>query len=363
MKPKVKPLLIALVVFLGILIFIKIKIKQAPLAGRLASVDDDTRNMALAELSKLDAEERKETVVELLKLPIDPNPRGRRFLVYGLRKLESSTPETIALHARLLADEDAAVREEAMIALLESGETALPTVIDLSRKPNPVVRKGAIHILTKIGEPAITALTTALAAKDADTRTAAALTLYAIHSSSEAVIPVLIEALHKPSWDGQMGEVVMALEKMGPASKLAVPQITALLPNAKESFSDPNAPRPALARALNKIDPRRAELVDLGFDLKQKNPLIRYRAAYLLSESNPPNLGAVSMLVEALNDPDVNVSARAMVALVRIGLDKTERLRKVAYPRMKSVLKRGKAANIEGFAEIVEPALKSIGIN
>ena len=121
---------------------------------------------------------------------------------------------------------------------------------------------------------------------------------------------------------------------------------------AKEDFSDPSAAKPLLAQALSGADPRRSELVDLEFDLQQKNTALRYRAAYTLSVMDPPNVGALESLVGTLSDPDVAVVARSLVALRRIGFDKTERLGPLAAAKIKLAERRVKAAGIAGFGEI-----------
>jgi hypothetical protein len=92
--------------------------------------------------------------------------------------------------------------------------------------------------------------------------------------------------------------------------------------------------------------------VDLEFDLKQKKPAIRYRAAYALSVMDPPAVGALESLVSALDDSNVAVTARALVALKRIGLENTERLGPSASVKIKTAEKRVRAANIPGFDKI-----------
>src|SRR5581483_8566696 len=152
--------------------------------------------------------------------------------------------------------------------------------------------------------------------------------------------------------DKKSVEIVHALEDMGDAAKPAAADLTKAMMQAKEDFSDPTAERPLLAQALTDLDPRRAELVDLEFDLKQKNAALRYRAAYALSVMDPPNVGALEALMDALNDADVAVDARSLVALKRIGLENTERFGAPAAAKIKSAEQRVKAAQIPGFDKV-----------
>jgi hypothetical protein len=113
--------------------------------------------------------------------------------------------------------------------------------------------------------------------------------------------------------------------------------------------------RARFAHVLETADPRRRELIDLGFDLKQPNPVIRYRAALFLSEMTPPSVGALSMLTEALQDKDIFVAGRAGIALSRLSKTDTERLQKTISEKIQRIIPLAKAAGIDG-AELLQKA-------
>ena len=191
-------------------------------------------------------------------------------------------------------------------------------------------------------------LITLFDAPDADLRLEAALVANNIERPAPEALPVFTQALKDRLWDKKSVEIVRALEDMGSTAQPAAADLTKTMMQSEENFSDPLAARPVLAQALSELDPRRSELVDLGFDLRQKVPALRYRAAYALSVMDPPNVGALESLVDALGDSDVTVLARVLVALKRIGLEKTERLG--AGAKIKAAEARVKAADIEGFS-------------
>ncbi|RMB62179.1 HEAT repeat domain-containing protein [Tessaracoccus antarcticus] len=60
---------------------------------------------------------------------------------------------TAALVARLGVEDDARVRENLTWALVQHGDVAVPAVLALLRSENPLERRQAAHVLSKIGDP------------------------------------------------------------------------------------------------------------------------------------------------------------------------------------------------------------------
>lgn len=349
-----------LLILLGGVGFYQYQQKHKPLAPQLVSLDDDTRNMALVKLPKLSAKLKSETVLALTTYQSDPNPQARRFALYSLRQLGEPTAEVLAFGVKALTDPDEGVRTEAMSALSRFAEAPLPNLIEVLRTQEGPAVEASIKVLEKLEARAVPALISFIKENPAKGQLAAVRALKNMGKSAKDATPLLLGLLD--SKDIQMRLVsAEALAGLGVLNKTAAVNLERDLLLAKESFSDPLAPRPQFAVLLEKIDPRRRELVDLGFDLKQKNPATRYRAAYLISEMNPPSIGTMEILVDALNDSDVFVSARAVAALTRMGLDKTERLKKRATPRLLTATSRAQAAHIEGFDPIAAVVLKHVG--
>lgn len=353
-----------LIVILLALASFQLKDQLVPLHTRLVSTDDDARNMALAQLIKLTGEKKAAVQAKLINDLENSDPRVRRFALYSLRKLHSADPVSLKAMVARVSDSKEEVREEAKIALLESGQ-AIPTLSALLSQPSVPNRKIALSLLARLGpeaKSAIPSITDNLSHPDLPLRIEAALALTWIDPPGLAAKPVLIEALQFKSWDLPAFQAADALAKMGPDAKEAVPALTTALVNGKDGFLKGPYQRAEAARALSKIDPRPNDLEALGWDIKQKNIITKYRAAWAIAEMSPPRKAAVSLLVPALSDKNNFVAGRAMVGLVRIGVEHTERLADKAYPAMVELYGRMRnETSIEGFYEQAGPALLKLG--
>lgn len=379
-----RPLFLVLLFALLALIGIEIKTLRYSLAQRLISPDNSVRNAALSEVPALPVDKRQKLVSDLLQLQKNAKPQPKRFAMYAIRIIGGKTPDVINGLVSALGDDDPHVRQEAQTSLMEIGESALPSVAEAAKSHNDVQRGGALNVLEKAGSPAVPLLIPMLKdsparvtpvleilarlgglakpalpavidlfkSPDADLRLTAAMTANVIQRPTPEALSVFMQALKERPWDAKSAEIVRAVEEMGAAAKSVAPELTKLMLASKEDFSNGSAARPVLAEALSEIDPRRSEIVDLQFDLKQKNPALRYRAAYALSVMDPPNIAATESLIGAVNDQDEAVAARALVALKRIGLDKTERFGASAQAKIKAAEKRIKAAEIPGFDKV-----------
>jgi HEAT repeat protein len=364
-----------------ILIGFEVSTLRYSLSQRLISSDDAVRNQALSEISRLGPEKRERLIADLLKQQENAKPRPKRFALYALRVAGGKSPAVITAAVRALSDNDPHVRTEAQLSLLEMGEPALPDVASAAKSDNEVMRGGALLVLEKAGapsvpflisllsepsqrvppviealarlgevaKPAVPGLVALFASPDPNVRLDAALAANTIQRPTPEALPIFAQALKARAWDVKSVEIVRGLEDMGSLAKPLAADLTKIMMQSPENFSDPLAARTVLAQALSELDPRRSELVDLSFDLRQKAPALRYRAAHALSVMDPPNVGALEMLVGALDDADVTVVARALIALKRIGLDKTERLGKAAAAKIAAAQARVKAAGIMGF--------------
>ncbi|MCG3204476.1 MAG: hypothetical protein KCHDKBKB_01191 [Elusimicrobia bacterium] len=348
-------LLIILVVVGGVYTYLS----SRPLAPLLVSINDDERTMALSKLPKLSPKLKSETVQALTQYQNDTNPVVRRYALYGLRQLGEANGDVITFAIRSMTDADPKVREEALAVLYRFGETPIPNLIDVFRKGEGPAVEAAAKVLSKLEGKAVPALVAFINENPPQGKLAAVRTLKLMGKSAKEATPVLLTLFDSQDIDFRL-ESAEALFELGLLNKSAAPRLGVDLLKSKESYIDPYSSRARLVSLLEKLDPRRRTLVDLKFDLKQKDPVIRYRAAYLISEMNPPNLGAMEMLVDALPDSDVHVSARALAGLTRMGIDKTERIKKRAYPLIKAAVARAQKSNLEGFAPIAEKALQGM---
>ncbi len=355
MKSKAWMVRIFLLIILMTAVGYRFYMRREPLAVRLISVDDSKRNMAIDELAKLDDQKKAEVVTALIASASTPDPRSRRFAIYALRKVGGTRVDVMKVMVGALSDTNAPVREEAMMSLNGYGAAALPSLFEVLKNPRDPAVPEALKVMEKSGEKAVPGMI-ALLSEKAEVQLIALHALKKIGKPAKPAEPAILTLLasNDASMRLEAAEALVAIDAL-PAK--AASRFEKDILSAKESYTDPAASKPRLARLLEKTSPRRRELVDLGFDLLQKNPTVRYRAALYLSEMNPPTVGPLEMLVDALNDKDVTVAARALHALTRIGLEKTERLKKTAAPRIHAVVKRAEQANIEGFKEIVEPKL------
>ena len=332
---------------------------QQPLVPRLVSKDDYTRNMASAKLTTLSKEKRAETISALLAFQNDPDAVVRRNALYSLRQLGEPRPEVVDFCVKSLGDPDKKVQDEAFLGLSRYGEAVLPNLTAMLGTAEGATLAGVARVLVNMEARAVPSLVSVLKDPASKGVLPATQVLVKIGAPARDAAPVLKNLLGSDDPALRL-EAAEALNGLGLLPKSVTASLAKDLLSSKESFSDPRAPRPRLAKLLESVDPRRRTLMDLGFDLKQRNSVLRYRAAYVMSEMSPPNIGAMEMAVDALADTDVTIAARAMLTLTRMGLDKTERLKKIATPRMRSATRRAQAAKIEGFDEIVVPAMRNL---
>jgi len=199
----------------------------------MASQDSSLRKSAaeaLAWCSKNDVD----VVPALLTAALHDKDEGvRQVAEAGLSQLRLSHAKAIQLCAAQLQDSSYAEP-----ALRNSGQTAVPALIEALEAEAPISREKAARILGCFGETgaqAIPALTAALRDKNLDVRLAAAKALWNISKNPDLVIPVLIGLLEE-KWpvanDGGearrrfLQAVIESLGRIGPPAKAAIPALT-----------------------------------------------------------------------------------------------------------------------------------------
>lgn len=253
------------------------------------------------------------------------------------------------------------VVDGAIRALGNLGPDAKEAVPELARAlSNPQFGYAAAGVLTKIGPPAVSALSDALVRGDTMARSLATSALAKI---GPAAVPALVRSLKETSADVRRS-AAEALENMGPKAKDAVPALTRALndvspqvrrwaasavPALVKVLKDDNAQIRFLAtRALGAIGPaasaaipalaetlpdnQEAFTVLAGFGKAAKDvvptlvPLLRHRrslvrmyAAKVLRAIGPEAKAAVPALIENLGNPDLFARSEAIHALGDIG--------------------------------------------
>lgn len=154
---------------------------------------------------------------------------GRQIAQASLKQLRLSNEKAIQLCARQLKDSSFA---EA--ALRNSGQLAVPALIEALQAEDLTVREKATRLLGRLGElaaKAVPELTTALHDRNADLRLATAKSLWNITKNAELAVPVLIDLL-RGKWAAALVDtesrrrflqtVIEALQRIGPPAKAAV---------------------------------------------------------------------------------------------------------------------------------------------
>jgi HEAT repeat protein len=285
--------LVLLCLFLVLALFWKWNESRLPLHSRLTAVQDETRNLALVQWLKLSPSKKEAVVSDLLKDVKSPAWQTRRYALYALRKSGLHNELIDDAMVAGLSDSELAVRQEAVVSLLEVGESALPKIFAVLTLNNPDAvssafeviertnenslpglmgllknssapegQKNAAILIRKLGPLAKAAgpdLTALLKSPRPDIRQEAALALIAIPYEPEKAAPVLAQGLTEPlSYD-----LIQSLAQMGSAAKSAVPTLQKILKNGKDGYLSKPYPKPAVAEALSKIDPRRSTWIDI----------------------------------------------------------------------------------------------------
>jgi HEAT repeat protein len=198
----------------------------------MASQDASLRKSAaeaLAWCSKTDVD----VVPALLTAALHDKDEGvRQIAEAGLDQLRLSHAKAIHICATQLKDSS-----YAETALRNSGQAAVPALIEALATDAPASREKAARILGCFGEAAaqaVPALTATLRDKDLDVRLAAAKALWNISKNPDLVIPVMIELLEEKwpaSNDGGearrrfLQAVIESLGRIGLPAQAAIPAL------------------------------------------------------------------------------------------------------------------------------------------
>ena len=212
----------------------------------------------------------------------------------------------VAEQIAALRDEDWGVREDAAVALGESGDPrGVQPLIEALRDSDRAVRTAATSALTSIGEPAVIDLGNCLRDSDLSVQEAAASILSSI--ADDRVVDVLLSALVSEDWVVRM-HASKAIGRL--ASPQAVGTLVLLLQDRVPAVRD------EAMVALKNIGEQ--AIIPLVTSLKDKNWRTRLKATEALGVLGSKT--AVQPLIEMVqSDPDTAVRQDAIQALGNIG--------------------------------------------
>ena len=276
--------------------------------GLVAAVDDKANRGAGAVFPNQVNSVREGAVAALLK----SGPAGERAFA------EQALPKLIVG----LGDPDPAVREHTAVALARSGRRAGPSVPALwsLAEDESVNVRGAAYRALVAAEPSSTLPAAALLAHpDPAVRGHAAEMLRRFQPLPDAAVPLLADALGGDD-PFVRGAAAMALIPFGPKAGPAVPALVDVVRTIR--LADLQKPEPIELAPVNALaavgEPAVGPTAKL---LKDKEPLVRYLAAYTLGEIGPPAEPALPELTKLLRDTSGQVALEAARAVAVIGDD------------------------------------------
>jgi HEAT repeat protein len=174
----------------------------------------------------------------------------------ALGALGSETESTIEAIAKLLSDEELAVRQAAVWALCRIGPKAIPVMRDAlmqKEKESRIVPWALCRELAQMGESGVTAL--AVVVKDSDNwiaRQRAAEALGSWGPNAVSAVPALIEMIQEDRSFRRFHSrfAAEALGRIGPAAKAAIP----VLEQAAQDKGELSILRPMAQEALKQIN-------------------------------------------------------------------------------------------------------------
>jgi HEAT repeat protein len=254
----------------------------------------------------------REAVPQLRELLLTRRAHIQKEVCLALAVIGEPAGDTVPIVSRLLQNPE--TRDEAASALLRWGPAAAKAVPDLIEflqgfpDANPWTRKSAMAALGKMGkaaEGALPVLSKQLNEPDGAIKCAAALAIWCIAPGTRGVIEALVRELRettKPGWAIYgCGQVIAALEAIGPAAKPASPILEKLL-------NDPDGwARVYSARTLWKIGANLDLILPVLIDDLLCLPLgiaAGQLAAECLTEVGSPAAAAIPRLKEILARED-----------------------------------------------------------
>jgi HEAT repeat protein len=275
---------------------------------------------ALARVHPEDTSLRREATEQLLERLKDRDPLVRLAAARALAALPPAPEITAPLWEKALQGADEKTVLHALDALAALGPPAVPRLVDALQHEK--LRGQVVYVLGKMGPaaaPATPALAKLIADKDDHVAQEAILALANIGPGAKEAVPALAAALEQGEKPNAHA-VAYALGRIGPAAAEALPALFALLDNSDRQLALVSAwalvrISPASAEVAEKTLPV------LIAGLKGRAPLARRGAAEALGGLGPAAKEAVPALRSAASDKDPSVRAAVARALALIHSD------------------------------------------
>ncbi len=278
---------------------------------------------ALARVHPNDKQVRREATERLIERLKDQDPFVRVAAARALAALPPAPEITLPIWEKAFRDADETTVSHALDALAALGSPAVPQLIEALKYEKS--RGPVASILGRIGPaaaPATQALAKLIADKDDRVAQEAILALAHIGPGAKDAVPALIKTIQQGK-NSNSYAIVYALGKIGPDAADAEPVLSDLLKSSDRHLALSSAwalahIRPASAEVAAKTMPV------LTAGLTDPLPLARRGAAEALGSLGPAAKGAVPDLLKVLNDEDKSVRAAAAkaVELIRGGAAK-----------------------------------------
>jgi HEAT repeat protein len=328
-----------------------------PLAELLANKDTEPRILypVIQALGRVGPEGAD----PLMKALDHENATIRPQVVMSLGQMGPAAKAAVPKLADMAKGGDANLRNNAINALMQIGpdaRAAVPTLVENLKDPNQYVVTQSLQALRQIQPEPKTVmpdLQELLKSTNPYQRAMTADAMVAVDHENKTVLPVLIELLGDKQW---WGTAVLALGRMGPNAKEAVPDLVKLLKTPPNPFA-----RTQIVSALGQIGPEAKAAVPALLDLikaekeinirhaalgalkaihadskevapamlallKENDPntFIRYTALEVLGQGGKESKEAIPVLVEGLKNGDVIYRVRAADALSKIDPDQAK---------------------------------------
>lgn len=227
-------------------------------------------------------------------------PARRSAALYALSEFLKQQETVSREHLKLFAsvtirDGDSATRRAAIEAFRKLGDKAEPIVpVFVEMLKNPDLRKTALEALGAIGpsaSPAVPMIAQLLGDADFTTRSFAIGALGGIGAASADAMPQLLKLFGETS---HKDELLRAFQGIGPGAKLAVPNLIALMDQAKVD-------RYKVLQALEKIGPGAEAAVPAVLEIaKDPQAQERLTAIRVLGATQTSNKAVVQFLLDVM---------------------------------------------------------------
>ena len=299
----------------------KAKAADSSLAKYAAGSDPLVKAVSVWALAKIEPqnESRKQTAVAHLVAALrSDQPQLRHAALRGLADLKPAPEAALPAMSKALQDNDKSVAGAALFAVASFGDPAIPALTDALKRKE--LRPAAARILAQMGSRAKGA-TPALVEivrtdRNGQSRSEALLALAATDADPKTAVPAAIDALHSQREDVRCA-ACFALGRMGKPAAAAVPELQKKLGDSDECGA-------LAAWALVRIAPDSPQvarqLVPIFVKaLNNCEPMVRVEAAASLQRLGPLAKDAIPALKRASADNDETVHAAALAALGAVG--------------------------------------------